>query len=355
MKIADFGLAKLLGRGPADFSLTGSQQVMGTPHYMAPEQMEGTKVVDHRADIFSLGVVFYEMLTGELPIGRFAPPSKKVQIDVRLDEVVFRTLETEPEQRYQHASEVKVAVEQISRTSQMTAPPAVEVCSSRRHRFRPTVQLLINLLVWTGILIGVGLYLASIIWEDWWPAIYVEHFDVGLEPQSSAYQSLRLHSERKLFCWGQNPDQPISKKWKGPVLIFRLVVAGVLLAVWSPGVLVMVRRHRRRLSATMEKVPDQRSQHRNKGTIGIDAIVGQGRASDGRQMPLAEAVTSIRRNPGGTPPSDCSRAAVILIVMGALTIASSLFTFLLLSEKRGRARKADGSLFCERKLFSSPK
>ena len=63
--------------------------------------------VDHRADIYSLGVVFYQMLTGELPIGRFAPPSKKVQIDVRLDEVVLRALEKEPEQRYQQASEIK--------------------------------------------------------------------------------------------------------------------------------------------------------------------------------------------------------------------------------------------------------
>jgi len=51
------------------------------------------------------------MLTGELPIGRFAAPSKKVQIDVRLDEVVLRSLEKEPEQRYQHASEIKTEME----------------------------------------------------------------------------------------------------------------------------------------------------------------------------------------------------------------------------------------------------
>ncbi len=89
---------------------------MGTPHYMAPEQIEHPHLVDHRADIYSLGVVFYEMLTGELPLGRFPLPSTKVHVDVRLDEVVLKTLEKEPDRRYQHASEVKIDVETISST-----------------------------------------------------------------------------------------------------------------------------------------------------------------------------------------------------------------------------------------------
>jgi serine/threonine protein kinase len=87
---------------------------MGTVNYMAPEQRENTKDVDHRADIYSLGVVFYEMLTGEVPMGRFEPPSKKVQVDVRLDEVVLHALEREPARRYQHVSEVKTGVEAIT-------------------------------------------------------------------------------------------------------------------------------------------------------------------------------------------------------------------------------------------------
>ena len=116
VKIADFGLAKLLGKTPEDLTLTGTKQIVGTVPYMAPEQIEGAKDVDHRADIYSLGVTFYEMLTGELPLGRFAAPSKKVQIDVRLDDVVLRTLEKEPELRYQQAGQVKDDVETISRT-----------------------------------------------------------------------------------------------------------------------------------------------------------------------------------------------------------------------------------------------
>ncbi len=113
VKIADFGLSKLLCEDHPDVSLTGTHQVMGTLRYMAPEQLQGTKAVDHRADIYSLGVVFYELLTGQIPMGRFDPPSKKVQVDVRLDEVVLRALEQEPHKRYQHASEVKTDVEAV--------------------------------------------------------------------------------------------------------------------------------------------------------------------------------------------------------------------------------------------------
>jgi serine/threonine protein kinase len=119
VKIADFGIAKLLGESAAKGHLTDSGGTLGTPHYMAPEQIENPASVDHRADIYSLGVVFYEMLTGELPLGKFQPPSQKVQVDVRLDEVVLHALEKEPARRYQQASEVKTAVDTIT-----SAPPA---------------------------------------------------------------------------------------------------------------------------------------------------------------------------------------------------------------------------------------
>lgn len=123
VKIADFGIAKILDQPAQDFSLTGTSEVMGTVHYMAPEQIEKPQTVDCRADIYSLGVVFYEMLTGELPIGKFQPPSQKAPLDERLDGVVLHALEKEPERRYQKASEVKTDVETITATPTQSAPP----------------------------------------------------------------------------------------------------------------------------------------------------------------------------------------------------------------------------------------
>lgn len=111
VKIADFGIAKLTGEGRAEVTLTASGASMGTPAYMAPEQIEQPGVVDHRADIYSLGVVFYELLTGELPLGRFAPPSKKTPLDERVDEIVMRALAKERELRQQSATEMKTQVE----------------------------------------------------------------------------------------------------------------------------------------------------------------------------------------------------------------------------------------------------
>jgi serine/threonine protein kinase len=153
VKIADFGLARLLGKQTCAYTLTQSDQRMGTPHYMAPEQFEHPAEVDHRADIYSLGVVFYEMLTGELPIGRFAPPSKTVQVDVRLDEIVLHTLEKRPQLRYQHASDIKTDVETVAAKGRKVNEPRNKVESGdaseniRNYLRRPAEGLLIAGLV----------------------------------------------------------------------------------------------------------------------------------------------------------------------------------------------------------------
>ncbi len=106
VKIVDFGLAKINEGTQRESNLTGTRQIMGTPNYMSPEQIECTREVDHRSDIYSLGVVFYELLTGELPIGHFEPPSAIRGNHQPLDPVVLKALQKRPEQRYQKVSEL---------------------------------------------------------------------------------------------------------------------------------------------------------------------------------------------------------------------------------------------------------
>lgn len=138
VKIADFGLSKLLGTEAQPIRLTQPGHVLGTMHYMAPEQFENPVAADHRADIFSLGVVFYEMLTGELPLGRFALPSEKAAVDVRIDELVVRTLDKEPKHRYQQASELRYQVATIAGVA-TSLSPEVSRKLSFEYRSRTTL------------------------------------------------------------------------------------------------------------------------------------------------------------------------------------------------------------------------
>ena len=115
VKIADFGIAKHFGeKAHGNVTLTAEGTVLGSLNYMAPEQFTSPGDVDQRADIYSLGVVLYELLTGELPRGRFLPPSRKSDVDARIDEIVMRTLESEREARYQTVGEVKTRVDAVA-------------------------------------------------------------------------------------------------------------------------------------------------------------------------------------------------------------------------------------------------
>ncbi len=118
IKVADFGLARMNSTpgGPAF-----SGPVMGTPEYMAPEHLRDVNV-DHRADVFSLGVMLYEMLCREIPKGAFDLPSRRTTVDPRVDAVVIRAMQHVPDRRYQTAGEMKYAVEAI-RTGPATSLP----------------------------------------------------------------------------------------------------------------------------------------------------------------------------------------------------------------------------------------
>jgi serine/threonine-protein kinase len=123
VKIADFGLAGMKD-SEKNIALTATAVAMGTVNYMAPEQRRDAKHVDHRADLYSLGVLLYEVLTGELPLGRFKLPSQKVPgLSPIIDEVVAKLLETEPEHRPARAAEVASTLEPLIETAGSVAPP----------------------------------------------------------------------------------------------------------------------------------------------------------------------------------------------------------------------------------------
>jgi tRNA A-37 threonylcarbamoyl transferase component Bud32 len=136
IKIADFGIAKILGGDGELLSPDKTQSdtaenegmwasAAGTPQYMAPEQKDHRRT-DHRADIYSLGVVLYELLTGELPAEKVQAPSSRlrgVQIDVRLDEIVLRALEKMPELRYQTAGEFRTQLKTVMTNPSKASSP----------------------------------------------------------------------------------------------------------------------------------------------------------------------------------------------------------------------------------------
>ena len=107
VKIADFGIARLVEQG----SHSAEREVAGTPGYMAPEQRASPGRVDRRADLYSLGAVLYEMLTGEPPSEPLELPSRKVLTDVRLDEIIGRALEQDRELRWQSATQMRTEIE----------------------------------------------------------------------------------------------------------------------------------------------------------------------------------------------------------------------------------------------------
>lgn len=139
VKVADFGLAGIRGPG-APMHLTATSVAMGTVNYMAPEQRRDARNVDGRADLYSLGVMLYELLTGELPIGRFKLPSEKLTgLDVRIDDVVAKILETDPEARFARASMVGHALESLLGTGiSLTPLPATRATKPSGNAIAPS-------------------------------------------------------------------------------------------------------------------------------------------------------------------------------------------------------------------------
>ncbi len=151
VKVTDFGIAKL-ARSEDDFTITGNRESLGTPEYAAPEQTRrGANKVDGRADLFSLGVVLYEMLTGERPKGNFARPSANAKISSDGDRVILKTLEQDPRRRYSTANQLKRELPRI-----LSSP-------GRRgtKRGKEWAWMTLTLIVVTGFLAAAGILVFS--------------------------------------------------------------------------------------------------------------------------------------------------------------------------------------------------
>jgi serine/threonine protein kinase len=105
VKVADFGLAK--ANDSNQRGLTKTNTAMGTPDFVAPEALSPGTVVDGRADLYAMGVMLYQMLTGEIPRGMWSMPSTKVGSDPRYDAVILKAMQTDRELRYQDATEIR--------------------------------------------------------------------------------------------------------------------------------------------------------------------------------------------------------------------------------------------------------
>ena len=116
VKIADFGLAKKFGEhaNASTPALTLANVAVGTPAFVAPEALDSDQIPDHRADLYAVGVMLYQMLTGKLPRGNFQWPSEfDAEIDERLDDIVSKAMESNPDHRYQSAAAVRADLDLV--------------------------------------------------------------------------------------------------------------------------------------------------------------------------------------------------------------------------------------------------
>jgi serine/threonine protein kinase len=118
VKVADFGLAK--ASDASQGGITKTNLAMGTPDFVAPEALIAGIPLDGRADLYAIGVMLYQMLTGEIPRGLWTLPAAKVGTDPRFDAIITKAMQTDREMRYQSAAEIRQELDSI-----LTVPRAV--------------------------------------------------------------------------------------------------------------------------------------------------------------------------------------------------------------------------------------
>ncbi len=197
-KVVDFGLAKIHGMA----AITAAGRAIGTPQYMAPEQCAGC-IVDARSDIYSLGIVLYQMLTDRLPFEqtglhaifsahvRDTPPSPRMyrpDLSPELEAIVLRCLAKDPADRYQSMAALGRALEEavrpapapvVARPVPVIAPAAAPIVAPRRSRSFPLALVAALALIFGA---AIGTLAASL-----------DHFARSHHPATPAQHALQLH------------------------------------------------------------------------------------------------------------------------------------------------------------------
>lgn len=148
-KVADFGLARHMVTEGTTATNSRSSILMGTPAYAAPEQRLHSRALDHRADIYSVGIMLYEMLTGHFPVGVFEPPSKKTGTPGALDKIITRSLRESPDERYQSTADLRAALEKTA--ARLKQPVIQHTIASR-----PIVSMMTTVIVTSGLIYLFG-------------------------------------------------------------------------------------------------------------------------------------------------------------------------------------------------------
>ncbi len=137
--VLDFGLARIMSPS----RMTSSALAMGTAYYMSPEQLSGKGEVDERTDLYSVGVVLYELVTGEIPAGRFELPTALVDnLPDQVDEIIDKALANKPDKRFHSAGEFEEALDSTSqaKSTQSEQPLQDEQDQGRQTEERGRVK-----------------------------------------------------------------------------------------------------------------------------------------------------------------------------------------------------------------------
>jgi hypothetical protein len=200
-KVSDFGLASFLAdASPSSrYALTSTHVSMGTLSYMAPEQRVDAKNADARADIFSLGVILYEWIAGEVPLGTFDPLSRRKQgVDPRLDAIVTRCLKPDPEDRYPSVAALINDLQVLVPGSSLMSMAPVK--QTRMHRFRQGVRKVVRTTLRTAEVVTV-VGAVGVLGLVWWNT---SHPRPQVRPGSAMASNLGL--SQKMDGLGRRED-----------------------------------------------------------------------------------------------------------------------------------------------------